>query len=88
MPGEYSHEHPITIHHGPMAGKRGSDWEQDAYELERRNQERQENPMKTPPNSLTSLDKAAAARTKSDEGRWDPDVWYEGGDTVRIDEGK
>lgn len=88
MPGEYSHEHPITIHHGPMAGKRPSDWEQDAYELERRNQERQENPMKTPPNSVTSIDKAHAHGGRSDEGQWDPDIWYEGGDTVRLNEGE
>lgn len=83
MPGEYSHEHPITIHHGPMAGRRGDDWEQDAYALEAKNQERQENPMKTPPNDITSIDKAHAARSRSEEGRFDPTDTIIGGDETK-----
>ncbi|HYF95592.1 MAG TPA: hypothetical protein VD969_25545 [Symbiobacteriaceae bacterium] len=84
MPGEYSHEHPVTIHHGPMAGKRGSDWEDDARKLEELNAKRIENPMKTPPDDLTSIDKAHAARSKSDEGRWDQSESTVGGDDIKI----
>lgn len=56
------------IHEGPMADRRGTGWREDAARLEALDQERLENPMKTPPNSLTSIDKAHAARAKSDEG--------------------
>lgn len=84
MPGEYSHEHPVTIHHGPMAGKRGNDWEDDARKLEELNQKRIENPMKTPPNDMTSHDLAHAARSVGDEGRWDKSETTVGGDDIKI----
>lgn len=84
MPGEYSHEHPITIHHGPMAGKRGDDWEDDARKLEELNQKRQENPMKTPPSDLTSIDKAHPARSRSEEGRFEQSETTIGGDDIKL----
>jgi len=56
------------VHEGPMADRRGTGWREDAARLEALDQERLENPMKTPPGNLTSTDKAHAARAKSDEG--------------------
>ena len=82
MPGEYSHEHPVTIHEGPMADKRGTGWRDDARKLEELNAKRIQNPMKTPPNDQTSIDKAHAAVAKSDEGRFDPDIII-GGDDIK-----
>lgn len=66
-----------------MADKRGTSWRKGAIELEQRNHERMENPMKSPPNSLTSIDKAHAARSKSDEGQWDSDVMNESVDDIK-----
>jgi hypothetical protein len=75
------------IHEGPMADTRGTGWRADAAKLEALRQERIENPMKTPPNSLTSVDKAQAARTKSDEGSFDKtDLELEGKDTLSVEE--
>lgn len=65
-----------------MADKRGTSWRKDAAELEARNAELIQNPMKTPPNDQTSIDKAHAARAKSDEGRFDPDI-TRGGDDIQ-----
>lgn len=86
MPGEYSHEHPVTIHEGPMAGTRGDSWREGARKLEERNAERIQNPMKTPPSNLTSIDKAHAHGAKSDEGRWDTDVMNESFDDIDTNE--
>jgi hypothetical protein len=71
------------IHEGPMADRRGTGWREAAAELEARAQERMENPMKTPPNRLTQIDKDHAARAKSDEGRLGPDVAEETGGAPR-----
>lgn len=84
MPGEYSHEHPVTIHHGPMAGKRGDDWEDDARKLEELNAKRIQNPMKTPPNDITSIDKSHAARSRSEEGRFEQSETNIGGDDIKV----
>ncbi|HWI62377.1 MAG TPA: hypothetical protein VNT75_11100 [Symbiobacteriaceae bacterium] len=84
MPGEYSHEHPVTIHHGPMAGKRGDDWEDDARKLEELNAKRIENPMKTPPNDVGSIDKSHAARSQSEEGRFSQSETTTGGDDIKL----
>jgi hypothetical protein len=67
-----------------MADKRGTDWRDDAAKLEALNQKRIENPMKTPPNDLTSIDKAHAARAKSDEGRFEQSETTVGGDDIKI----
>lgn len=73
-----------VIHEGPMADRRGTGWRQDAARLEALDQRRLENPMKTLPNSMTSIDKAHASRAKSDEGSVDKDeLMSEGGDTVQ-----
>lgn len=69
MAGEYSHEHPVTIHEGPMADKRGTDWRDDARKLEELNQQLIENPNKSLPNSLTSMDKEHPEGSKGDTGR-------------------
>jgi hypothetical protein len=82
LPGQYSHEHPVTVHHGPMAGKRGDSWEADAIRLEQENAERIENPMPTLPNQTFSNAKGDQARLKSDEGTVDEDEIFTGGDTV------
>lgn len=79
-------EKGYTVHEGPMADTRGTDWRQDAAKLEAINQRRIENPMKTPPNTLMSMDKAHAFRAKSDEGSFDKDDIMAGGDTVRVEE--
>lgn len=84
MPGEYSHEHPVTIHHGPMAGKRGDDWEDDARKLEELNAKRIQNPMKTPPNDITSIDKSHAARSRSEEGSFEQSETNIGGDDIKV----
>lgn len=77
-------EDGYVVHEGPMADKRGTGWRQDAARLEALDQRRLENPMKTPPSGLTSIDKAHASRAKSDEGSIDEDeLMAEGGDTVR-----
>lgn len=68
MGQEYSHEHGITIHEGPMADKRGTQWRDDAAELEALNQQQIQNPMQTLPNRLGSQDKARGSRSKSDGG--------------------
>ena len=65
-----------------MADKRGTSWRKDATDLERRNAERIHNPMKSPPNDQTSIDKAHASVAKSDEGRFDPDI-INGGDDIK-----
>jgi hypothetical protein len=82
MPGQYSHEHPVTVHHGPMADTRPSDWERDAIALEQENARRIENPMPTLPNKEYSNAKGDQARLKSDEGTVDADEIFTGGDTV------
>jgi hypothetical protein len=82
MPGSYSHEHPVTVHHGPMAGKRGDSWEADAIRLEQENAARIENPMPTLPNQMTTIAKGDAARVKSDEGTVDEDEIFVEGDTI------
>lgn len=67
-----------------MADRRGTEWRKDAARLEALDQRRLENPMKTPPNSMTSIDKARASRAKSDEGSVDKDaLMAEGGDTIQ-----
>lgn len=58
----------LPIHEGPMADSRGTGWRADAARLEAADQRRLENPMQTLPNSMTTIDKAHAARAKSDEG--------------------
>ncbi len=62
-----------------MADRRGTGWRQDAARLEAMAERRRENPMQTLPNNLTSIDKAHAARTKSDEGTIDPQADLAGG---------
>jgi len=71
------------VHEGPMADRRGTGWREDAARLEALDQERLENPMKTPPDSLTSVDKAHAARAKSDEGTVSRQGRAAGGDGVK-----
>lgn len=71
MAQRYSHKHGVTVHEGPMADARGTGWRADAVRLEAENQERIENPMKTLPNRLTSIDKDRAARAKGDTGTVD-----------------
>lgn len=76
-----------TIHEGPMADTRGTSWREDAARLEAAAQERRENPMKSPPNNLTSIDKAHAARAKGDGGRFNStDLEREGADTIQGEE--
>jgi hypothetical protein len=65
---EFSHEHGVTVHEGPMADTRGTSWRQDAIELEKINQRVIQNPNQTLPNHLTTIDKTHAHRAKSDEG--------------------
>gem|GEM_PF-1380898 len=84
MPGEYSHKHAVTVHAGPMADKRGTGWREDAAKLEEANERRIENPMKTPPNNLTSIDKAHTHGAKSDEGTFEQSDVTIGGDDVKI----
>lgn len=80
-------ENGYTVHEGPMADTRGTDWRQDAAKLEAVNQRRIENPMQSLPNSMTTIDKAHAFRAKSDEGSVDQtEIAREGGDTVRVEE--
>jgi hypothetical protein len=67
-----------------MAGKRGDDWEDDARKLEELNQKRIENPMKTPPNNITSIDKDHAARSRSEEGRFSQSETTTGGDDIKL----
>lgn len=67
------------IHEGPMADRRGTGWREDAARLEAMDQQRLENPMQTLPNSLTSIDKAHAARAKSDGGTVDFEADLAGG---------
>mgnify|MGYP006920178671 CR=1 FL=1 len=62
-----------------MADTRGTGWRQDAAELEARDRQRRENPMQALPNNLTTIDKAHAARAKSDEGTVDPEADLGGG---------
>jgi hypothetical protein len=83
MTGQYSHNHGVTIHEGPMADKRGTGWRDDAAKLEKLNQERIESPMQTLPNSMTTIDKAHAHGAKSDEGTVDKTANAMGGDEVR-----
>lgn len=71
MANEYSHEHGVTIHEGPMADTRGTAWRKDAAKLEALNQQRIQNPNQTLPDSLTTIDKAHAQTAKSDEGSVD-----------------
>jgi hypothetical protein len=54
-----------------MADTRGTGWREDAVELERQDEEQIENPHKTPPNRLTTIDKEHAARAKGDGGTMD-----------------
>jgi hypothetical protein len=67
-----------------MAGKRGDDWEDDARKLEELNAKRIENPMKTPPNNVTSIDKDHAARSRSEEGRFSQSETTTGGDDIKL----
>ncbi|MBP2017712.1 hypothetical protein J2Z79_001097 [Symbiobacterium terraclitae] len=71
------------VHEGPMADRRGTGWREDAAKLEARDQERLENPMKTAPDNLTSVDKAHGIRAKSDEGTVYGQTGAAGGDGVR-----
>jgi len=82
MAVEYSHEHGISIHEGPMADSRGTQWREDAAKLEALNQRRIQNPEQTLPNSLTSIDKALATHAKSDEGSVDKTASGVGGDHI------
>lgn len=66
-----------------MADRRGTDWREDAKKLEALNRERIDNPGKTFPNYLTSIDKAHAHRAKSDEGRVDQEAHGVGGDETQ-----
>jgi hypothetical protein len=68
MTKDFSREHGVTVHQGPMADTRGTSWRQDAIELEKINQQVIQNPNQTLPNQLTTIDKAHAHRAKSDEG--------------------
>lgn len=71
------------IHEGPMADRRGTDWRDDAAKLEALDDERIQNPMKTPPNNLTSIDKAHAHGAKGDEGRFNKtSLQLEGEDAI------
>jgi len=79
-------ENGYTVHDGPMADRRGTGWRRDAAKLEALDQRRLENPMQTLPNSLTSIDKAHAARAKSDEGTIDKRENAAGGDEVRVED--
>lgn len=79
---EYSHEHGITIHEGPMADRRGKGWRDDAAKLEALDQKRIQNPWQTLPNSMTSIDKAHARNVKSDEGTVDKTAAGQGGDHI------
>ena len=88
MPGEYSHEHGVTIHEGPRADQRGTGWREDAAKLEELNQRQIESPMQTLPNTMTSMDKAHAHGAKSDEGSVDKTDNAVGGDHIEVREGK
>lgn len=66
-------------HEGPMADRRGTGWRQDAAALEAQERQRRQNPMRGLPNRLTAIDKAHAARAKSDEGTVDPQYDLAGG---------
>jgi hypothetical protein len=83
--GEYSHEHPVTIHQGPMADKRGTGWREDAARLEALNHERIENPMQTLPNQMTTIDRASAYSAKGNAGTVDRTTVEPDGDTVELD---
>lgn len=77
--GEHSYENPIQVHEGPMADKRGTSWREDAVRLEALNAERIRSPWKTVPNTMTTMDKARAHRSKGDTGTYDDlDVTREG----------
>jgi len=56
------------VHEGPMADRRGTSWRVDAARLEEANQRMIQNPGKSFPNRLTSIDKDHAARAKGDGG--------------------
>jgi len=71
MTNEFSHDHGVTVHEGPMADTRGTGWRQDAIQLEQKNQQVIQNPNQTLPNHLTTIDKAHTHRAKSDEGKVD-----------------
>lgn len=72
----------ITIHEGPMADSHGTEWREQAAKLEELNQRRVENPMQTLPDSMTTIDKAHAWRSKSDEGTVDKTDNAVGGDHI------
>lgn len=84
MPGDYSREHGVTIHEGPMADRRGTGWRDDAAKLEELNQRLIESPMQTLPNDLTSLDKEHAFRAKGDAGTVDKTANAVGGDHTAV----
>lgn len=70
-----------------MADTRGTGWREDAARLEAVARERTENPMKTPPSRLTSIDKDHAVRAKADEGRFNKtDLQLEGEDTIGVED--
>lgn len=79
-------ENGYIVHEGPMADRRGTDWRQDAAKLEALAQKRRENPMQTLPNSMTSIDKAHAARAVSDGGIVDKTENAAGGDEIGSEE--
>lgn len=79
MPKDYSREHPVTIHEGPMADKHGTDWRDDARKLEELNAKMIESPQQTLPNSMTSIDKKRPL-AKSNDGTVDKTASGVGGE--------
>lgn len=78
MAGKESRSDGVTIHEGPMADRRGTQWREDAVKLEKANQQMINNPGKSFPSNLTTIDKAQAARAKGDGGFITEEDW-EGG---------
>lgn len=68
MAGKDSRSRGVTVHEGPMADRRGTSWRADAVRLEEANQRVINNPGKSFPSELTTIDKAHAARAKGDGG--------------------
>lgn len=77
--------HTVPIHEGPMADTRGTGWRESAAKLEALEEERIESPMQTLPNGLTTIDKARATRSKSDEGTATGSGLNQGGDFIETD---
>lgn len=79
-------ENGYTVHEGPRADKHGTGWRQDAAKLEAMAQIRRENPNKSLPNMLTSIDKAHAVSAKTDGGAIDRDSQVAGAGQGKIEE--